>query len=70
MWIKVNAIGDAHFSKGHTLEGARGEIWVSLSAATALLGHLHGTIIVFPCGGSILVDQEIDAITSKIKEGR
>ena len=64
--IKVNVTGDIH-PEGHILHGCRGEIWISLSSAVAVYHHPlgKGACVVFPDGGSLLVDERVEDLMSR-----
>ena len=58
MWIKAYVIGSTGWPEGHLLYDAEGEMWIVLSSAAAFYRYKDGTAIVWPCGGSLLIDQK------------
>lgn len=60
--LKVNVIGSADWPEDHILYDLRGEAWISLSSACAVVHHVYGkgSIVVWPCGGSLLIDERLE----------
>ena len=63
---KVNVISSQDWPPDHPLEGITGSHWVALSSAAALLPHKDGCVIVWPNGATMLVEDSLEEMISRI----
>ena len=69
--IKVNVIGASGWPKDHDLAGMHGTVvWLTLSSAVAIReDHPDGAIILWPCGGGLLIDEDAESLNHRFRNG-